>query len=112
MICHLVQTDITLDKEEELDEETLELIEIEEEGDHLDKDADSLDEIVEDISSDFDYLNSPNFETKHTKISSDTTQVQMRPSSDRKPKDLSPTNTLPKLNPVKERMSSILSFGV
>ena len=93
-----------LEKEVELNKETLTFIEIEEEVDHLDKDADSLDEGVEDISSDYDY--------EHPQISSVTTQVQMRTNSDTKPKDLSPTNNLQKLSPVKERMPSRFSFGV
>ena len=95
-----------LEKEEELEpnEETLEFIEIEEEVDQLDKDADCLDEGVEDISSDYDY--------EHPQISSVTTQVQMRTNGDRKPTDLSPTNNLQKLSPVKERMPSRFSFGV
>ena len=103
-----------LDKEEEVepDEETLEFIEIEEEVDHLDKDADSLDEGVEDISSDYDYFNSPSFQTECPKISSDTSQVLMRTNSDTKPKDLSPMNNLQKLSPVEERMPSRFSFGV
>ena len=78
----------------------------------MNNDADSLDEGVEDISSDHDYLNSPSFETEYPQISSDTTQVKMRINSDRKPKDLSPKNNLPKLSPVKERRPLRFSFGV
>jgi len=100
------------DEELDLDKETFELIEIEEEVDDLNKDADSLDEGVEDISSDHDYLNSPSFETEHRQISSNTSQVQMRTNSDRKRNDFSPTKNLQKLSPEKERMPSRFSFGV
>ena len=101
-----------LEKEEEPNEETLTFIEIEEEVDHLDKDTDSLDEGVEDISSDYDYLNSPSFQTEHPQISSATTQIQMRTNGDTKPKDLSLTNNLQKLSSVKERIPSRFSFGM
>merc|ERR1712106_550073 len=52
--------------------------------DNLEKDADSHDEGVEDISSDYDNLHSPSFQTNQPKSNQkDTSQVVMRSTSHR-----------------------------
>jgi len=105
-----------IDKESQIkDKGSLEMITInDQEIDNLEKDADSHDEGVEDISSDYDNLNSPSFQTNQPKTNQkNTSQVLMRGTADKianvdDVRRLSSSAT----SPVKERMPSRFSFGI
>merc|ERR1712106_252064 len=104
------------DKESQIqDKGSLEMIAFkDQEIDNLEKEADSHDEGVEDISSDYDNLNSPSFQTNQPKTNQkNTSQVLMRGTADKianvdDVRRLSSSAT----SPVKERMPSRFSFGI
>merc|ERR1712106_120363 len=105
-----------LDKESQIKHKgSLVMIAIkDQEIDNLQKDADSHDEGVEDISSDYDNLNSPSFQTNQPKTNQkNISQVLMRGTTDKIAnmddfRRLSSSAT----SPVKERMPSRFSFGI
>merc|ERR1712106_632790 len=99
------------DKESQIqDKGSLEMIAFkDQEIDNLEKEADSHDEGVEDISSDYDNLNSPTNKPKNNQ--KDTSQVLMRVTTDKIANSVSSMDDVRRLSssatsPVKERMPS------